>query len=474
MKALFFLTLIYLMVASPRSALYAGDAWLAYGDIRGYIEPCGCDPKTDLGGVRRIAQIVQLERLNHKNLLVFDLGNVFVSSEKHNTENELKNKFLLSAIAGIRPSAILFNHLEDVNFAESDLLRKAANSLALPYVLSNPSEAIKKLNISKPYLALKEGLIFGYLEKTSVVSARTSHQDKQLFMEWNSIKEKFKDKPTFLLYSGSDKTLDYLLRNSAFSYVIRSNKNSFTHAAGKEERENEGLLKSRINSKDIYAVPLAGQGVLRGGVLRQQVALPLQQILAQVPLTPAKDKVPQETSIIPGLSGETVFSWLEPSFNEGAPLEELLKDYYKMQKSSFSKSQEERKAQLKDSPYLGAIVCQGCHEAAYKSWQKSKHHTALFTLQAKDKHEVLECVICHSLGADKKGGFVSLEKSPQFAHVQCESCHGPRKDHVKNPVKPKSKKTLLEFKPICETCHNPTHSPDFSFEVYWQRIKHGN
>ena len=52
-------------------------SWLAYGDLRGHIESCGCDPKTDLGGLARLSLFLQRERSQFSDIIVFDLGNNF-------------------------------------------------------------------------------------------------------------------------------------------------------------------------------------------------------------------------------------------------------------------------------------------------------------------------------------------------------------------------------------------------------------
>ena len=48
--------LVFLLLSSFK--VFAFD-WVAYGDIRGHIEPCGCDPQTDLGGVLRLSNLLQ-------------------------------------------------------------------------------------------------------------------------------------------------------------------------------------------------------------------------------------------------------------------------------------------------------------------------------------------------------------------------------------------------------------------------------
>ena len=85
------------------------------------------------------------------------------------------------------------------------------------------------------------------------------------------------------------------------------------------------------------------------------------------------------------------------------------------------------------------------------------------------------CVGCHSVGFQGKGqqkGFINIKATPQFANVQCESCHGPGAEHV---AKPKKGDYATPVAPAsCVGCHDRDNSPDFVFEKYWPIVAHGN
>jgi hypothetical protein len=92
------------------------------------------------------------------------------------------------------------------------------------------------------------------------------------------------------------------------------------------------------------------------------------------------------------------------------------------------------------------------------------------TLEKKHQQFDNECVGCHVVGF-QKGGFQSLITTPQLANVQCESCHGPGRQHSENPGKG------YGFMPTpvgCTVCHKEPNDPDFDFAVYWPKIRHGN
>jgi hypothetical protein len=122
------------------------------------------------------------------------------------------------------------------------------------------------------------------------------------------------------------------------------------------------------------------------------------------------------------------------------------------------------------SPYVGGATCAGCHVAEDEIWSKTRHAHAMATLEKKNEQFDNECVRCHVAGF-QKGGFQSLITTPQFANVQCESCHGPGREHASNPGK------AYGFMPTpsgCTQCHAPPNDPDFDFSVYWPKIKHGS
>jgi hypothetical protein len=121
-----------------------------------------------------------------------------------------------------------------------------------------------------------------------------------------------------------------------------------------------------------------------------------------------------------------------------------------------------------ESPYAGSESCSACHADAYEIWQKTGHAHAMATLERKNEQFDNECVGCHVVGF-QKGGFQSLYTTPQLANVQCESCHGPGRDHVSKPAKGYGSFAT----PVgCMQCHTRPNSPDFDFGTYWPKIKH--
>lgn len=141
--------------------------------------------------------------------------------------------------------------------------------------------------------------------------------------------------------------------------------------------------------------------------------------------------------------------------------------------------------------FVGSEKCANCHELSYKVWKKSGHSKAYETLVKAEPPRQYDpqCISCHVVGWHPteyfpyKGGFSSMEKTPQLIDVGCESCHGPGENHVKAEMgsdfnfQEQMRKAVVVTKEEsekhqCVTCHDLDNSPDFDFEAYWPNIEH--
>jgi 2',3'-cyclic-nucleotide 2'-phosphodiesterase (5'-nucleotidase family) len=120
--------------------------------------------------------------------------------------------------------------------------------------------------------------------------------------------------------------------------------------------------------------------------------------------------------------------------------------------------------------YVTSEACAKCHTAEYAVWQKSRHSGAFAGLERRQRTFDPACVTCHSV-AFQRGGFINIKATPQFANVQCESCHGPGAQHIKAPAAGSYKTPAAPAS--CVVCHDRENSPDFVFERYWPVVAHG-
>ena len=177
-------------------------------------------------------------------------------------------------------------------------------------------------------------------------------------------------------------------------------------------------------------------------------------------------------------------------------------------------------AQQAEFSYMGVNNCKMCHKKAEKGdqfgiWSKAGHAGAFETLKGEEAlkiakeqgletppHEAGECLVCHTTGFGKAGGYEILsaeliasaetdkaakrkvDKNDSKANVGCENCHGAGSGY-------KSKKTMEGIfsgaidpatvglidpnKEVCLTCHNeksPTFKEEFDFDAMAAKITH--
>ena len=116
--------------------------------------------------------------------------------------------------------------------------------------------------------------------------------------------------------------------------------------------------------------------------------------------------------------------------------------------------------------YIGSKNCAPCHEEQYNSFikhsKKAKSWDSVAIMKPKLKEQELQkCYECHTTGHNK-GGFKSIESTPELADVGCETCHGPGSEHAENQD-PQSivGKPSIE---TCTSCHNSERIQDFKFK----------
>jgi hypothetical protein len=116
------------------------------GSLDGELEPCGCSPKTDFGGVARLSGFIEKNRKALSPYLLIDAGN-FVGDDT--PQGRLKAETLLQAFSAIKYDLIAFQKNE-TKFTD-DFIPSLAKKYKIP-VVSNTHHY--KLSISKTKNAL--------------------------------------------------------------------------------------------------------------------------------------------------------------------------------------------------------------------------------------------------------------------------------------------------------------------------------
>jgi len=153
----------------------------------------------------------------------------------------------------------------------------------------------------------------------------------------------------------------------------------------------------------------------------------------------------------------------------------LVDEYEKWLRNHYIELEKAKKeatgAEPRELRYVGSRACGPCHPKIIASWKSTRHARAYASLQKKCKDYCPDCLPCHVTGSQLHGkkGFSSPARTPDLFNVQCEECHGPARDHVKDPKadygRPITRKT-------CIICHDENSDPEFSFSRDRDLIAH--
>jgi hypothetical protein len=463
-KNLFLIKITLAIGLSPDAAMAQSPAEgiLAFGDIRSHIEPCGCDPRTDVGGVRRIAAAVSRYRRQFPKIVVVNLGNDIKTGDASPAADSLKKVLSL-----IRPDISL------VNAYEWSAL-KGKHSLAVtPWLLSNVDGNF----IEKTWSLTRQVGDFEFFGYLGLEDKKLLPAGEPLFKQWRKITQSSINARRVLLFSGPDGDLAKIVRAKFFSTIIRSSKVPLNVEMGDQEQNNQRMLVTELGGETIWSVPFGGAGLLRlSGLERSPFPKPVSVLLQDKPKSNSAllFKNIEAQKNLSSLSSINFVHWLRLDEESGIP-ESVLRVFESLRRADrdgFAQMVANRSKEVDKTEFIGAEACAGCHASSYEIWKKSRHATAITTLVQKNRHEDLNCIECHVLGFNSKGGYVSEGVTPKFANVQCENCHGPRRLHVQEPTKKPIQSSVMDPNKSCQECHTPPHSPGFEQKKYWKAIEH--
>ena len=148
---------------------------------------------------------------------------------------------------------------------------------------------------------------------------------------------------------------------------------------------------------------------------------------------------------------------------ESQSVRQLLTDFYREVAQSSDTTPlfaEQHLERDKQNGYASATACQKCHEQEYLQWSATRHAFAFETLLKKERYFDSGCVSCHTTGLGYSTGFQIGDHASTLKGVQCETCHGPGKQHVGNPKKANIRSGADTG--LCLECHDTKHSPGFA------------
>jgi len=404
-------------------------------DFRGELKPCGCTEEGNLGGILRRATKFSVLRSKfgseqrakikkaHQNILFVSAGDILSSGDE---QALIKAQYILEGQHLLNLDAILPGE-KDIQHKIS-LLKK----FPLPWVLTNRSKKLPFDDHQQRFLKTgRRVLIFGLLqpELLNRKKQRWLH-DPSKSLKAAFIKTKaHKDDIIILLLHGNDDFIKRFQKISLIDVFVR------------------GHLQDIVSSSPSFL----NRPVLSAGYRGQRFGI-------------ATLKINQSTSVI----NNEVIS-LPKTIQDHPKLSHLYENYNKEISLWYKNKTAKLKSVEKNlNPYVGAKICHSCHTNEFNSWGKSSHANAIKSLQTVNKHEDPECLICHTTGMGKFGGFISATKNAEFSNVQCEACHAAGRKHAEFPQV--NNAAMASQK--CVTCHTREHSPNFQFANYWPKITH--
>jgi len=407
------------------------DITLIYsGNLNGELEPCGCAEETDLGGIKRRASIIQSLRKKNPGIVLITTGGL-LSSES--TRDKLKGEYILKGIAMMKYDAIGIQW-RDLAYGDSFI-----KTTSLPWVTSNwhDNTFAKKQLIKRGKLSMA---FFNWLDpdKSPQNEMQSGPQDassnKDVLI--NALEQAKKNHRITIL--STTLTLKKARKLFALKNIDILLLRSSHEVYGKPEMIDQTLVLQpgsrgmRLGRADITIGPNNNVSAYQHEVIR----LP--------------DSVPDAANFAP---------WYQ-EYNA-----KVKQDYLK-------RVAIRKKLETGESSFAGEEVCKTCHAKQHQTWQKSKHAQAFEVLEDVNKAFDPDCIVCHTVGFEKTGGFIDSTVTANLINVQCESCHGASREHTKTAgIKPVGNHQWPNEK-MCAQCHVGSHSPNFKFETYWPKISH--
>jgi hypothetical protein len=400
------------------------------GNLNGELEPCGCAEESNQGGIKRRASMLKQLRAEKPDLFLISSGGLLTSDTP---QDRLTGEYILKGLEAMDYDA-LGVQWSDLAFG-SDFLE----GVTLPWVASNwlgdEFPALRMVERAGVRLAF-----FAWLDPLRAPERQMAGAKKSVH-----------DDPQAINHAMAKAKADGAVTVLSTTMPLEEVRESISL------KEVDILLVQSLNEK--YSMPqrIGNTLVLQPGMRGMR--------LGRVGINLDRN------NRIDDFSFEVIR--LPASVPDDPELEEWYLEYLGRGKEDFMRRSRIRRALVSGtSPYMGGEACKGCHAGAYEMWAKSKHAGAYELLKSVNKDYDPDCIVCHTVGFEKPGGFADPMATAHLLNVQCESCHGPSRAHaISKGAKPVGNAGWPPEK-ICEQCHIGSHSPSFEFERYWPEIEH--
>ncbi|VAX27827.1 5'-nucleotidase [hydrothermal vent metagenome] len=399
------------------------------GNTLGELKPCGCAREEDQGGFERRMGYLKLVRAGSEDILLLDTGDNFKEPTR---QGQVKAKYLMQAMKEMEYDAVLPG---DHDFVYGNSFLREQNGI--PWILSNVDvDMFAKVRIKH----------FGNGLRAAIIAVA----DPDLLYGSRHARDKI---------ISPEKAIEEQLRR----------------LAGETPPDLVVLLTHMKREKALAFLDMEGVDVIvNGHIVKDTDLIDMKPVLKNgkvfVQPGPRGQKMGELTVTI-GPRGEKSFAQKMVPLGSKIALDPgmvtLYEEYNKEVEDMFFASLSKRKGKKKNV-FATEKSCKTCHPEIHQIWEQSRHGHAYKTLRKINKAFDPECLVCHVVGWNEPGGFVSEIDTPDLMNVQCEVCHGPALQHAGAPTQ----KFAQDAKQACKKCHVKNHSPGFNFDKYWDTIKH--
>jgi len=401
------------------------------GNLLAELKPCGCAKEEDQGGIGRRMQYLKDLRKNKPNLLLVDTGDHFKEPTR---QGKLKAVTLMRATEKMGYDAVALG--------ERDLVygSRFLQDHSIPFISGNIE--LEDLPLKKSQTKeFKNGL------KVAILSV----VDPSLFYLKNHAGLKVPNADQIV-----SKEISRIQKSSSVDLIVL-----LTHMS------REKALK--FMDKDGVDIIINGHIHSETDTVDMKPIYKNEKVFVQA--SPRGQKMGElriKLDEMGKMSFEQRMVRLDSSIKTDPEMLKLYQSYNDKIEVMFFENLAAKRNKDKVSVYAGDTACKTCHLAAHDKWSSSKHGRAYETLRKINKAFDPECLVCHVVGYNTPGGFISELDTPELKNVQCEVCHGAGKKHITAPMPGFGK----EARNACKKCHVKNHSPRFNFTQYWPKIKH--
>lgn len=435
---------------------------LLSGNIRGFIEQCGCKSNQQGGLARRATNIKSL-RQKFSDLIVVDVGNLF--------PKDPQNQFWITDFES-KELDIFLQATEQMDY---DLTAVSFNELFYGYDFF----ASKKMLVNFPFLCanvFKNGSPIG-----TPIATLTSGNLKLGFIGLFQYPTEIISKN---IYQFQNRTADLTFRDPLEvlqEYLPQLTKNhDIVIVVGRLEPKFIRDNLAQLDRVDVIISSYKFDSRLRKndrGLLRTEFATSgfwgdLVVFFERISLYGA-----DQLEVIYDKKIKQVINWKRKLVRLGDDIQDdpgiraILDTYYDSGKFEFEniKPIVEWDEFGETQGFVGVEKCQSCHVEQFLQWKSTSHAFAFNTLLDAHRHNHPKCVVCHVTGAGYPSGFKLGEVREKLINVQCEMCHGPGKLHALSPSQFRMIRSPKEN--LCVSCHDSEHS-DFNMETYYPFVVH--